>query len=91
MKGTVRFKIDGRELEASPGMTLLEAALKNGVYIPHLCFKDGLEPFGGCRLCIVENDEGRLVTACETMAEDGMDIISESERINRIRKCIARS
>ncbi|MGB9837185.1 formate dehydrogenase subunit alpha [Methanothermobacter sp.] len=86
MKGTVRFRIDGREVEAARGMTVLEAALANGIYIPNLCFRDGIEPFGGCRLCLVENSDGRLVTACETPAEDGAEFISESERINRIRR-----
>lgn len=86
MKGTVKFRIDGREVEAARGMTVLQAALANGIYIPNLCFRDGLEPFGGCRLCLVENSEGRLVTACETPAEDGAEFISESERINRIRR-----
>lgn len=86
MKGTVKFRIDGREVEAARGMTVLEAALANGIYIPNLCFREGIEPFGGCRLCLVENSEGRLVTACETPAEDGAEFISESERINRIRR-----
>ncbi|MCG2827818.1 formate dehydrogenase subunit alpha [Methanothermobacter sp. K4] len=86
MKGTVKFRIDGREVEAARGMTVLEAALANGIYIPNLCFRDGIEPFGGCRLCLVENSEGRLVTACETPAEDGAEFISESDRINRIRR-----
>ncbi|QHN08219.1 formate dehydrogenase subunit alpha [Methanothermobacter sp. THM-2] len=86
MKGTVKFRIDGREVEAARGMTVLEAALANGIYIPNLCFREGIEPFGGCRLCLVENNEGRLVTACETPAEDGSEFISESERINRIRR-----
>ncbi|QEF94368.1 formate dehydrogenase subunit alpha [Methanothermobacter sp. KEPCO-1] len=86
MKGTVKFRIDGMEVEAARGMTVLEAALANGIYIPNLCFREGIEPFGGCRLCLVENNEGRLVTACETPAEDGSEFISESERINRIRR-----
>ncbi len=85
MTGTIKFKIDGEWVEASPGMTILEAALANGIYIPHLCFSDVTEPFGGCRLCLVES-EGRLVIACENPAEEGMNIVSESGRINRIRR-----
>lgn len=88
MKGTVKFRIDGREVEAEHGMTVLEAALANDIYIPHLCFREGIEPFGGCRLCLVENDEGRLVTACETPVEDGANFVSESERINNIRRTV---
>lgn len=88
MKGTVKFKIDGREVEADDGMTVLEAALANGIYIPHLCFREGIEPFGGCRLCLVENTDGRLVTACETPVEDGAEFTSESERINNIRRTV---
>ncbi|TET18485.1 MAG: 2Fe-2S iron-sulfur cluster binding domain-containing protein [Dehalococcoidia bacterium] len=46
--------------------TILGAALKNGIYIPHLCYHPDLRPSGACRLCIVEVGDGQLVTPCRT-------------------------
>lgn len=85
----ITLVIDGLEIKSRKGSTILEAALKNDIYIPHLCYHPDLKPFGACRLCMVENSEGRLVTACETQVEDGMVILSESDRINQVRKMVA--
>jgi len=89
MKGKVEFILDGQRIEVDEGKSILEAALENGVYIPHLCFRPGLDAFGACRLCLVETADGRLVTACETLVEDGMRVISDSQRLNGIRRVIA--
>ena len=62
----ITLKIDGLEVNAKEGSTILETALSNNIYIPNLCYYPGLEPWGSCRLCMVENDDGRLITACET-------------------------
>jgi bidirectional [NiFe] hydrogenase diaphorase subunit len=61
----VTIKIDGREVAARSGEKLLFAALRNGIFIPHLCALPGVEPAAGCRLCFVEI-EGREqpVTSC---------------------------
>ena len=56
----IRLQIDGKEVTASKGMTVLEAAQSAGIYIPTLCHHEKLEPFGGCRLCIVEVEVGSL-------------------------------
>lgn len=82
------IKIDGATLMAKKGSTILQTALENGIYIPNLCNHQDLKPFGACRLCLVENTEGRLVTACETVVEDGMKVISENDRINQVRKLV---
>ena len=50
----IRVTIDGRELQAKPGETILEVALANGIDIPHLCHEPRLAPAGACRLCVVE-------------------------------------
>ena len=50
----IRLNIDGQEVKANPGMTVLEAALEAGIYIPTLCFDPDLELYGGCCLFIVE-------------------------------------
>ncbi|HEX6721383.1 MAG TPA: 2Fe-2S iron-sulfur cluster-binding protein, partial [Burkholderiaceae bacterium] len=51
---TVTFTLDGREVEAKAGETILDVAKRNRVRIPHLCHKDGLDPVGNCRSCMVE-------------------------------------
>lgn len=88
-KNEIKLKIDGLEVKAEKGSTILQTALNNNIYIPNLCFYQGLEPWGSCRLCMVENEEGRLITACETAVQDGMNIITENTRINRVRKLSA--
>ena len=59
MPREVAFSLDGRQVVTRQGATVLEAALDAGVYIPHLCHGPGLEPFGACRLCIVEVEGAR--------------------------------
>ena len=51
---TVEFRLDGKTVEAFEGETILKAAQRHGVDIPHLCYKDGLRPDGNCRACVVE-------------------------------------
>ncbi len=85
----ITLYIDGMEVKAEKGSTILETALSNDIYIPNLCYYPGLKPWGSCRLCVVENNEGRLVTACETIVQDGMDIVTDNPRINGVRKLSA--
>ncbi|MEJ2056460.1 MAG: formate dehydrogenase subunit alpha [Desulfofustis sp.] len=81
--------IDGREVEVTPGTTVLEAARKAGIYIPTLCHDPHLEPYGACRLCIVKIDGIRgLPTSCTTPCEPAMVVITEDEEIARIRRGI---
>ena len=85
------LQIDGKEVQAQEGMTLLEAARKAGISIPTLCYHEKLEPFGGCRLCIVEVESrgsSRLVVSCVYPAEKGINVKTRSEKIDRIRKMI---
>ena len=63
--------IDGKEILAAEGDTILSASLAAGVYIPNLCSHPSLKSSGECKLCTVELD-GELVTACTTEARDGM-------------------
>lgn len=83
--------IDGREVEASAGMTVLEAAKEVGVVIPTLCHYEKLEPYGGCRLCTVEAEiRGRtkLVAACLYPVEKDLIVRTRSEKVDKIRKMI---
>ncbi len=69
----MKIIIDGKEIEAKEGQSVLEAALAANVFIPHLCSHPDLEAKGGCRLCSVEIEgSSGAVPACETMAKDGM-------------------
>lgn len=84
--GEIALTINGTAVKADPNMTVLEAALKQGIYIPHLCHRPDLKPVGVCRLCMVEINGGKPVIACKTPVEDGMVIRTESEEINKLRK-----
>ena len=69
----ILLEIDGKKVEATQGMTLLEAAQGAWIYIPTLCHHEKLEPFGGCRLCIVEVDDRgwtKLVVSCVYPVEE---------------------
>lgn len=83
---TVNLTINGKRIKAKKGMTVLEAALGAGIYIPHLCYHPDLPPFGGCRLCIVQIDGIRgLSSACTTPIEFEMNVQTDSPKINKIR------
>jgi bidirectional [NiFe] hydrogenase diaphorase subunit len=87
----ITFTIDGKEVTASPGTTLLEAARSIGIEIPTLCYHEKLEPFGGCRLCIVEVEvKGwtKLVVSCVYPVEKNIIVRTRSEKIDRIRRMI---
>uniref|UniRef100_A0A7C4RNQ4 2Fe-2S iron-sulfur cluster binding domain-containing protein n=1 Tax=Desulfatirhabdium butyrativorans TaxID=340467 RepID=A0A7C4RNQ4_9BACT len=85
------LQIDGKEVRAAEGMTVLEAAQAAGIAIPTLCHHEKLEPFGGCRLCIVEiasRGGSRLVVSCVYPAEPGLVVHTRSPKVDRIRKMI---
>ncbi len=84
---TFKINIDGRDIDAEAGKTVLQTALDAGIYVPHLCFHPDLSPIGACRLCIVEIDgiEG-LPTSCSTPVSDGMVVRTGSEKIDLRRR-----
>jgi len=87
----ISLTIDGKEVTATPGMTVLEAAKKAGIEIPTLCYHEKLEPFGGCRLCIVELESRgstRLVVSCVYPVEKNLVVRTRSEKVDRIRKMV---
>lgn len=83
----LELNLDGRTVYAQPGMNVLEAALANGVEIPHLCYHPELSVPGGCRLCLVEI-EGRAdpIPSCGITCEAGMVIRTQSEQIYAMRR-----
>jgi bidirectional [NiFe] hydrogenase diaphorase subunit len=85
------IQIDGQEVAAKEGMTILEAAQQAGIYIPTLCYHESLEPYGACRLCMVEigpANRPKLVVSCVYPVEPGLDVRTRSEKVDRIRKMI---
>lgn len=87
----VTLEIDGKEVKAKEGMTILEAAKSAGIDIPTLCYHEKLEPYGACRVCSVEVKSSirtRLVTACVYPVEKGLVVNTKSERVVKIRKML---
>ena len=87
----ILLQIDGNEVKATAGMTVLEAAQSSGISIPTLCHHEKLEPFGGCRLCIVEVEVRgwtQLVVSCVYPVEKDLIVRTRSEKVDRIRKMI---
>jgi len=86
---TIRLTIDGQEVTAPKGATVLEAARGAGIYIPTLCAHSRLKPYGGCRMCIVEIEKMRgLPASCTTPAEEGMVVQTRTERVERMRRAV---
>lgn len=86
---TVKLKIDGVEVSASEGATILETARENGINIPTLCNLEGLSSYGGCRLCLVEIvGSPKLFASCSTPASPGMEVITQSPKLKEYRKMI---
>ena len=87
----VKITINGRELEAKEGQTVLQVARKYFIDIPTLCYNEGLDAYGSCRLCLVEVDKkGRkkLVTSCLYPVEEGLVVQTDTPRVISNRKMI---
>ena len=84
---TVTLTIDGEQVTVPKGTSVMAAAMSMGTKIPRLCATDSLEPFGSCRLCLVEI-EGRRGTpaSCTTPADEGMVVSTQNERLAKLRK-----
>ena len=81
--------IDGKEVSARAGQTILEVARENGIDIPTLCHLDGLNDVGACRLCVVEvKGNNKLFPACVTSVFEGMEVSTQSERLQKHRRTI---
>ena len=81
--------IDGKEISAFEGATLLQAAKEAGINIPTLCHMEGVYDIGACRLCLVEvSGIGKLLPACTTKVAEGMNVKTDSERLRKYRRMI---
>ncbi|MBU0701089.1 FAD-dependent oxidoreductase [bacterium] len=84
----VEFTINGQRVQAEKDTVVLEAASAMGIRIPTLCNHKALEPYGGCRLCMVEINAGgrrRVVASCLYPVAEGIEVITDSSRILKIR------
>ena len=87
----ILLQIDGREVKAREGMTILEAARSAGLSIPTLCHHEKLNPYGACRICVVEAEvSGRtsLVASCLYPVEKNLVVRTRSEKVDKTRKTI---
>jgi NADH dehydrogenase/NADH:ubiquinone oxidoreductase subunit G len=87
----ILLEIDGQQVAASPEMTVLQAAQKLGIKIPTLCHHEKLEPYGACRLCIVEvksRGSTKFVVSCIYPVENNLVVKTRSEKVDKMRKMI---
>ena len=86
------INIDGADIKAPKGTSVLDAAMEYGICIPHLCHVPGLSDIGACRLCIVEhitNSHSKITASCTLTVQDGMVIRSNTDKVKRLRHNIA--
>ncbi len=85
----INVKINGISVSVPKGSTVLDAARRAGIEIPTLCFMKDKNEIGACRICVVEVNEGRgfrIVTACVYPASEGMEVLTNTEKIQKARK-----
>ncbi|NRG19478.1 formate dehydrogenase subunit alpha [Rhizobiales bacterium] len=91
MSDKIRFTLDGRDVEASPGESIWEVAKREGIAIPHLCHKDapGYRSDGNCRACMVEIEGERVLAAsCQRKAAEGLNVTTAGERATKAREMV---
>ncbi|MEL7649295.1 MAG: FAD-dependent oxidoreductase [Sedimentibacter sp.] len=82
----VKLNINGKEITAEQGKTVLEAALENNIEIPHLCFDENLEVYAGCGLCVVEIEgQPKVARACATPVADGLVVKTNTKKVAEAR------
>ena len=85
----VTFKLNGLEVQAEKGTTILEVCKFYGIDIPTLCYYEGLDSYGGCRLCLVEigkGDRTKIVSSCTYRVEEGLTVRTNTKRVVKARK-----
>src|SRR4051794_7650159 len=84
---SVTLEIDGFPVTVPQGTSVMRAAVDAGIHVPKLCATDSLEPFGSCRLCLVEVEGRRGYPAsCTTPVEAGMKVKTQSPKLQQLRK-----
>jgi len=83
----VNITINGRKLSVPEGQTIMNAAKENGIIIPSLCYLEGINEIGACRICVVEIEGSeRLAASCNTVVQEGMVIHTNSARVIKARR-----
>src|ERR1700755_350945 len=86
---TIDFKLNGDTVSALAGETIIQAAARHGVDIPHLCYKEGYRPDGNCRACVVEiKGERVLAPSCCRAPSQGMEVQSNNPRALHSQKIV---
>jgi bidirectional [NiFe] hydrogenase diaphorase subunit len=89
MARVVTLQIDGQAVSARDDQSILDVARENRVTIPKLCYVTGLSAYGGCRLCLVEVEgSNKLLPACVTTVNEGMQVRTATERLQDYRRMI---
>ena len=87
VKELVTIRVDGREIRAEQGALLIDVLLKNGISVPHFCYHEALGADGNCRMCMVElKGAKRPQIACDTFVCEGMEVNTQSEMIQKVRR-----
>jgi NADH dehydrogenase/NADH:ubiquinone oxidoreductase subunit G len=82
----MRIKINNREIDVAEGEKLIEAARRNGIEIPALCYAEGYRHQSSCMVCVVKNlTSGQIIPSCTTVVAEGMDIDTESDEVKALR------
>ena len=87
MSELITLTIDGKELKAKEGETVLNVARANGIFIPAICYLTRCSPTLACRLCLVES-AGKQIYACNAKVKDGMEVTTTTENIEKERRAI---
>lgn len=87
MSNEIDIRIDGAELKAEPGRTIMEVADDADIYIPRLCRHPDLPPHGSCRVCTVKVN-GKFMAACTTPVEPKMDVVTDDPEIKDLRSAV---
>ena len=83
----MKIKINNKEIEAFQGEKVIEAARRNGVEIPSLCYAAGYQHQASCMVCVVKDCKtGQIIPSCSTIVAEGMRIDSESDEVNDLRR-----
>ncbi len=87
MSKLVNVNINGKGYKVPEGINLIEAAESVGIHIPNLCYLKGMKGIGACRMCLVES-KGRMMTACIMKTKDGMEVVTENDKLRELRKFV---
>ena len=85
----VNMIIDGKQISAEENITIMEAAERNGIPIPKLCYLKGINEIAACRVCVVELEgKEKLITSCNNVVAEGMVLYTNSPKVRRHRRKI---